>query len=469
MQKSRAMRVGALLVGLTLVTAACGSDDGGGDSDSTDVPVATDATEDTTAGTEAPESTDAPEGTEAPDTTEEAGADGTVEAAPSCTGESDGVLNFATVLPETGNLAFLGPPEFAGAELAVSEINEAGGVLGAEVTLDQGDSGDTSTDIANQTVDRQLAAGADVFVGAASSGVSFTFIDKLVENCKIHFSPANTSPDFTTYADDDLYFRTAPSDVLQGRVLADLMIEEGVTTASFMALQDPYGEGLLAYSTAPFEDQGGEIVDQFTYDPQAAEFSAEVDRVVSGDPEALVIIGFEESSKILTSLFEAGFTPEAGKRIYLVDGNVGNALGQQLPAGSMEGIRGTLPAAEISDDFRERMLAVDPGLIDYSYGPETYDAFIITALAAQIAGSDDPAQIAAHINGVTRDGEKCETFADCLALVEAGTDIDYDGPSGPQTFGPEGEPTEANFTILTYDAENKVDGASAPDFRFAAI
>ncbi len=87
------------------------------------------------------------------------------------------------------------------------------------------------------------------------------------------------------------------------------MIEEGVTTASFMALQDPYGEGLLQYSTEPFADSGGEIVDSFTYDPQAAEFSAEVDRVVSGDPEALVIIGFEETSKILTSLFEAGFTP----------------------------------------------------------------------------------------------------------------------------------------------------------------
>ena len=97
--------------------------------------------------------------------------------------------------------------------------------------------------------------------------MSFTFIDKLVENCKIHFSPANTSPDFTTYADDDLYFRTAPSDVLQGRVLADLMIEEGVTTASFMALQDPYGEGLLQYSTEPFADSGGEIVDQLHVRP----------------------------------------------------------------------------------------------------------------------------------------------------------------------------------------------------------
>jgi branched-chain amino acid transport system substrate-binding protein len=467
MQKSRVKRVGALLVGLTLVAAACGSDDDS--SSSTEAPAGTDAAvEETTA----PETTDemteettAPETTEG-DSTEEAG---TVQAAPTCTGDSDGVLNVATVLPETGNLAFLGPPEFAGAELAIQEINDAGGALGTEVTLDQGDSGDTSTDIANQTVDRQLAAGADAFIGAASSGVSFTFIDKLVENCKIHFSPANTSPDFTDYEEDDLYFRTAPSDVLQGRVLADLMIEEGVTTASFMALQDPYGEGLLQYSTEPFADQGGEIVDSFTYDPQAAEFSAEVDRVVSGDPEALVIIGFEETSKILTALFEAGYTPAAGKQIFLVDGNVGNALGEQLPAGSMEGIRGTLPAAEITGDFQDRLLAVDPELIDFSYGPETYDAVIIVALAAQIAGTDDPAAIAAQINGVTRDGEKCTTYAECVALIEAGTDIDYDGPSGPQTFGPEGEPTEASFKILTYDADNKVEAGVPTEFRFAAI
>jgi branched-chain amino acid transport system substrate-binding protein len=460
MQKSRVTRVGALLVGLTLVAAACGSDDDG-ETSSTDA--VSETTEAMTEDTEATETTEATEGTEAP------AEGGTVQAAPTCTGESDGVLNIATVLPETGNLAFLGPPEFAGTELAVADINAAGGALGTDVTLDQGDSGDTSTDIANQTVDRQLAAGADAFIGAASSGVSFTFIDKLVENCKIHFSPANTSPDFTTYEEDDLYFRTAPSDVLQGRVLADLMIEEGVTTATFMALQDPYGEGLLKYSSEPFADQGGEVVEAFTYDPQAAEFSAEVDKVVSGDPEALVLIGFEESAKILTSLFEAGFTPESGKKIYLVDGNVGNALGEQLPPGSLEGVRGTLPAAEITDDFKDRLLEVDPELIDFSYGPEAYDAVIIVALAAQIAGTDDPAAVAAQINGVTRDGEKCTTYADCVELIDAGTDIDYDGPSGPQSFGPEGEPTEASFAILTYDAENKVGTGVPTEFKFAKI
>ena len=466
MKATRAKRVGALLVGLSLVAAACGSDDA--------ATTTTDAGSETTEAavtTDAPETTEMTEDTMAPDTTDamEEGAGETVQSAPTCEGEGDGVLNIATVLPETGNLAFLGPPEFAGTQMAVDEINEGGGVLDADVTLDQGDSGDTSTDIANQTVDRQLAAGADAFIGAASSGVSFTFIDKLVENCKIHFSPANTSPDFTDYADDGLYFRTAPSDVLQGRVLADLMIEEGVTTASFMALQDPYGEGLLKYSSEPFADSGGEIVDQFTYDPQAAEFSAEIDRVVSGDPEALVIIGFEETSKILTALFEQGFTPDAGKRIFLVDGNVGNALGEQLPAGSMEGVQGTLPAAEITGDFQDRLLAVDPALIDFSYGPEAYDATIIVALAAQIAGTDNPAEVAAQINGVTRDGEVCTTFADCKALIDAGTDIDYDGPSGPQTFGPEGEPTEASFKILTYDADNAVEAGVPTEYRFAKI
>jgi ABC-type branched-subunit amino acid transport system substrate-binding protein len=470
MQKSRVRRVGALLVGLSLVAAACGDDD---DTESATTEAETVTTEAETETTEATETTEMTETTEATDTTEatettEAMESETVEAAPTCTGESDGVLNIATVLPQTGNLAFLGPPEFAGAELAVNEINEAGGVLGADVTLDQGDSGDTSTDIANQTVDRQLAAGADAFIGAASSGVSFTFLDKLVENCKIHFSPANTSPDFTTYEEDDLYFRTAPSDVLQGRVLADLMIADGVTTAAFMALQDPYGEGLLEYSSGPFADQGGEVVESFTYDPQAPTFEAEVDRIVSADPEALVLIGFEESSQILTSLFEAGFTADA-KSIYLVDGNVGNALGQQLPVGSLVGVKGTLPAAEITDEFRERLLEVDPELIDFSYGPETYDAVMITALAAAVAGTDDPAQVAAKINGVTRDGEKCTTFAECIELVDAGTDIDYDGPSGPQTFGPAGEPSEASFAILSYDENNEVGAGVPTEFRFAQI
>ena len=63
-------------------------------------------------------------------------------------------LTIGTLLPETGNLAFLGPPEIAGVQLAIAEINEAGGFGGQDVVLIEGDSGDTTTDTAVQTVTR---------------------------------------------------------------------------------------------------------------------------------------------------------------------------------------------------------------------------------------------------------------------------------------------------------------------------
>jgi branched-chain amino acid transport system substrate-binding protein len=63
-----------------------------------------------------------------------------------------------------------------------------------------------------------------------------------------------------------------------------------------------------------------------------------------------------------------------------------------------------------------------------------YDAVVITALAAAIAGTDLPAAIGKEINGVTRTGERCTSFVACMALVKEGKNIDYDGPSGSLEF-----------------------------------
>jgi ABC-type branched-subunit amino acid transport system substrate-binding protein len=440
-QQRRSLRLLAAFVGLSMFAAACGDDDD----------TATDDT-DTTESEEASESL-APE---------------LGDADPECEGDSDGVLTIGGLLPQTGDLSFLGPPEEAGAKLAIDEINEAGGVLGNDVVWRPGDSGDADPDVANPTVDEHLNAGTDVILGAAASGISLNVIDKITGACVIQFSPANTSPQFTDYDDDDLYFRTAPSDILQGQVLADMMVEDGMATAAILARQDSYGEGLLQYTMLPFEDQGGEVVLDQVYDPEGTSFEAEVDAVISEDPDALVMIGFDESGRILTSLFESGFTPE-DKNIYLVDGNIGNALGEDFDEpGSLLGVRGTLPSAELTDDFRDRLLEADPNLIDFTYGPETYDAVIISALATIIADTDDPAAIAREINGVTRDGEACSSFADCVELIEDGEDIDYSGPSGPQEFSQPGEPTAASFAIQTYNEDNEID-TDATEYREASL
>jgi ABC-type branched-subunit amino acid transport system substrate-binding protein len=371
-------------------------------------------------------------------------------------GAADETLVFGGLLPETGNLAFLGPPEFAGLELAVAEVNTLAAQFGLPaVEYFPGDSGDNG-DVANATVDRLLAENVDVFIGAASSGVSLTVIDKITQAGKIHFSPANTSPVFTTYDDNGLYFRTAPSDVVQGAALADMMINDGAATAVFLVLNDSYGTGLLEYSSGPYQDAGGEVLAEIIYDPQAENFDAEIAEAVAADADAIVIIGFDETSKILTGLIEAGQGP-ADKLIYGTDGNLGNALAAAFDDPTVvAGMKGTLPGVDVAGElpeFRDRLLEVDPDLTDFSYAAETYDAVIVTVLANLMTGqTGDAVAIATAINDVTRGGQKCTTLLECGLLLQGGvTDIDYDGVSGPLEFNDAGEPTEASILILEFD------------------
>ena len=371
--------------------------------------------------------------------------------------EGDGTLTIGSLLPQTGNLAFLGPPEYAGVELAIKEINEGGGVLGKDVEYIEGDSGDTQQDVANPTVDRLLAADVDVIIGAASSGVSFPVIDKITSAGFVHYSPANTSPDFTDYADKGLYFRTAPSDVLQGRILGETILGDGCTEVGMLALQDPYGEGLAENVGLAVTGGGGSLTpeDPIFYDPAASNFDAQVNELKAANPGCVVLIGFEESAKVIGSMVSAGIGPQEVP-LYLVDGNLGNALGKDLPPGLLEGTRGSLPGAEATPDFRERLLGVDPALIDFNYAAEAYDTVITSALAAIAAESDSGEAIAGTLADVTREGEKCTTFADCIMLLEAGDDIDYDGISGPIEMSDAGDPTSAIVGIYTFGPDNKL-------------
>jgi branched-chain amino acid transport system substrate-binding protein len=388
--------------------------------------------------------------------------------AASSAGGGDGTLTLGTLLPETGSLAFLGPPEFAGVDLAVQDINEAGGVLGEDVEVIDGDSGDTTTDIANQTVDRLLAQDADAIIGAASSGVSLTVIDKITGAGVVQFSPANTAPDFTDYDDNGLYFRTAPSDVLQGQVLAQVIADEGIGTIGILALQDPYGEGLANFITESFEASGGQVAETIIYDPAAQNYDAEVQQMAATDPEAVVVIGFDESARIITSMIEAGIGP-GDIPVFGTDGNMGNALGEQFEGepGALEGMRGTTPLTDLSKDFRDRLLEIDPDLSDFNYAGESYDAAVVIALAAIAAESDAGEALGEEIAGVTLEGTKCTDFEECSGLLEDGEDIDYDGITGPIDLDDAGDPTSASFAVLEFDGQNML--GEDPEFIQAEI
>lgn len=242
----------------------------------------------------------------------------------------DGVLKIGTLLPKTGSLAFLGPPEFAGVDLAIKEINDNGGVLGNPVETVEGDSGDTENKVAPNTVATLLAANVDAIIGAASSSVTLSVIDTVTTAGVVMFSPANTSKKLSTYDDKGLYFRNAPSDILQGQVLADTMVGDDRSSVYILALNDDYGTGLAEDLEAGLKSGGAEVIGTKIYDPKAADYSTEVQAAKDSGADAIALIGFDESSKILTKMVEQGIDVST---VYGVDGNMGNALAQNFEAG----------------------------------------------------------------------------------------------------------------------------------------
>ena len=340
-------------------------------------------------------------------------------------------------------------------QTAVDDINAAGGVLGKPVKQSKADSGDGTPDIAGAQTDKLLDANADVIVGAASSSVSLSVIDKITGAGVVQFSPANTSPALDDPKTDpkNLYFRTAPSDVLQGAVMANTVIGDGKNNVAILARQDSYGELLANQIEKGIKAGGGNVVTKQLYSADAQNFTAEVNKVAASKPDAVVLVAFDETKKIIPQLIAKGVGPQ-DLQTYFVDGNTADYSGD-FAKGTLKGVKATYPGAELTGDFKQRMLKTDPKLKDFTYGPEGYDATVLTALAATEAKTDDPTTFAPDIIKVSKDGTKCSSFKDCADLLKKGEDIDYDGVSGPCDLGDTGSPTKATIGIFQYGADNK--------------
>jgi branched-chain amino acid transport system substrate-binding protein len=369
------------------------------------------------------------------------------------TSESGLVLKLGTILPQTGTLAVLGPPEFAGVDLAVQEVNDAN--KGITIQVEHKDSGDTTTDIATQSATALLADGVTAIVGAASSGVSKTFIDQVTGAGVVQLSPANTSPDFTDYPDDGYYWRTAPSDVLQGRILGNKIAADGKTNVAILYMNDAYGTGLEENLVASLEQNGVNISGTQVFEPASTDFTSAIQTLLAGKPDALVVISFDEIKTVVEQLAGAGFD---FANLYGVDGNYGVITPDDTNV-DIAGAQFTNPGVLAPADFQERLQAVaSEPLTVFSYAAESYDGTILIALAALKAGSTEGSAIRDNLQAVSEGGTECTTFAECADLINKGEDVDYNGVSGPITWDANGDPTEAYVSIFQYQTGNVGEG-----------
>jgi len=364
----------------------------------------------------------------------------------------DGVLKLGGVLPLTGALAFLSPPEIAGVELAIQDINDAGGVLGKPVewTLEDSSDGD-HPEIAPASATKLLDAGVDAIVGAAASGVTRLIIDQVTKAKTVQISMSNTAPDLSTWDDGGYYFRTAPSDLLQGAIVGNQVVADGHENVAIIYQQTPYGEGLEAKAKATIEAAGATIVSDLSFPEAETNFDTIVQKTVASGADSVLIISYDEFKKIAPALQKNNFP---GKDMYLVDGNLANYSAEGF-ASYLEGAKGTLPGGALDEAFKKRaadlyMTNHGEELTEFAYLAESYDAVILLALAAEQAGNDTGLAISENLQSVSAGGDPVTNFADGLAAIKAGKDVNYDGFSGPIEFDENGDPTGASIGIYQY-------------------
>ncbi|AFR07786.1 receptor ligand binding region family protein [Nocardiopsis alba ATCC BAA-2165] len=365
-------------------------------------------------------------------------------------GDGGDEFTFGILYPQTGALAFLGPPQIAAAEYAISEINEAGGILGAEVpAIVEGDeAGDGAQ--ANEAANSLVNSNVNAVIGAAASGMTQATYDTITGAEIVQCSGSNTAPDLTDIDDGGYFFRTAPSDLMSGPVLARKIVENNQLSVGIVARADDYGNGYLGAVKDELEGLGAEVVLTETYDPDATSFDSVINAVSSEEPDAVALISFEEGAQVVAELLESGLE---GDQLYITDGlndpDLGTTVNENDPS-VVEGITGVAPGAD-NPEFNEGLRESAPDLDVFQFAPQVYDCVTAIALAAESAGSTSPADYVEHLPEISRpDGTECGTFAECRDLLENDEKIDYQGVSGNIDFDDNGDPTSATFEVFHY-------------------
>lgn len=407
MMRTTWQRRAAAAVAVAMLAAACG----GGDDDP----------EETESSVAEPDMDESEMDSEMDDEPSEMDSD--VEA----TGLGDGTLTIGTVLPESGALAFLGAPQIEGVNLAIEEINAAGGVLGGDVALIAGDSG-TDPAVARQTVNTALSQGADAIIGAAASGISQEIIQTLFDNSVAQCSASNTSPAFSDQDNNGFYFRTVPPDEAVSPIIANTVVGDGYANTAIVARADDYGNALAGLVESALTEAGGAVAATISYNPDTTSFDAEVQEVAGSGADSVVVIGFGEATTLIRQAIEAGIDPAA---MYVGDGLFATTLPDDVGA-DIEGLKaiGAAGGEEFNTRLNENLAALDQEG-NVIYGGQAYDCAIVIALAAESAGSDDPNDFIGEVESVTNEGTECTSFEECKTLLADGEDIDYTGASGP--------------------------------------
>ena len=389
------------------------------------------------------------------------GAGGQKEPAPTeSKTAAKGEVTIGGLLPLSGDLAVYGQTVQKGIQLAIKQLNAAGGPLGMQLKVAFRDSQTDPTALRDSAEKLVNVDKVPAIVGPMIRSDVATPVT--APNHVVIISPSNTPTWVTTLEDDDYTFRTTASDAIQGKVLGEMAWEVGYKTASILYINDPYGGGLAESTKEAFEDVGGKVLGMAAYDPGSVAYKMQLTELAKGGPDVLILIGYPESGIVIIrqalsdGLFDQFLFPDGMQSEQIIEDVGGNYL---------EGMYGTGPGAADNQSYKNYLAAYEE---EYGEKPATaytenaYDGVVVIALAMQAAGSEafeaDPGKaIRDNLRKVANPpGEKItasvEDFRKALKLLSEGQDIDYEGAAGSIDFDQYGDTVTP---ILVWKIENE--------------
>lgn len=355
-------------------------------------------------------------------------------------------IKVGSVAAVTGPVAEVAAGIVVGRNLAAQHVNDQGGLLdGAAYRLVLGDDQcdpKASVDAATKVVHvEQVVA---IIGGTCSGGTNAMAQSVTIPAGVVSVSDSATAPSITELKDNDLVFRVAPSDAYQGRVLAGLAMDRGLTKLALTFANDDYNAGLAAAFEASFKELGGEITASQMHEPNKASYRSELATLASQPVDALALFAYYGGSgiTIIRNSLENGLFDT----FLAADGMADTSVITQIGADTLrDHLFITLPGADTANaSYQAFATALEQAGGDPA-GPfvaNGYDATFLIALAIEQAGAADRAKIGEALRAVAgppgtviRPGE----WSAAKEAIAAGDDINYEGASGPVDFDENGD------------------------------
>ncbi|MGI4814143.1 MAG: ABC transporter substrate-binding protein [Janthinobacterium lividum] len=351
-------------------------------------------------------------------------------------------LKIGTVLPLTGSYGTYGKGCSVGLQIALKEVNAAGGVLGKPVTLlSEDDQSDPTAGLngAKKLID---ADKVDIIVGTFASNVTLPILSYTTQ-VGIPVATLSGAPEISKIGKQThLVYRFVATEGVFGEADALYARANGAKTAYVLAGNNAAQLDANKHFEARFTKEGGKVLGSTIYEPGQASYRSEAGKALAGKPDIVLLAAYTDDAVTLAkTLYQLSPQTKVVGPLYALNDTFIKAVGPTVAEGKLAidamSAENSPAYARVMPQYKQ-ITGESP--TSNPYAIIDYDMVITVALAAQAAGSTDPKVFTPFISKVANGpGKRVTSYEEGLAALKAGQSINYEGASSPVDFDDSGD------------------------------